>query len=557
MPVALGFDLSTQSCKCVAVDSATLEIVLCSRVVYDEHFSSSYGVVDGVHRHDGAIVTTPTAMLIDALERCAREMAGLLSSKGIALADVCALSGSAQQHATVFWRLSFSDDPHWSTLEDVKQSLSVQDSPVWMDHSTSEICRELSERLGGDAAVRRLTGSRPTERFSALQVAAVLRRSADARRLTCAVSLASSLATSLFTGRLCAVDRVDAAGTNAVDISTGTWAPSVMEALNIPRELFGDEPVDAASVAASLGASNLGASFWCASPPAGLGLPASLAIVPFSGDNPCAVVGMGLVSEGDILVSLGTSDTCMVVTSAAVSLALDDVPFAHTFPHPLDATLRFHMLVYSNGDLSRRLVRDRHCGGSWSTFSLHLRETQRRPDLTTRAAGCYGGVEWAVDEISPPLRRPQRHGTLLFEGDSTVVAFSDARCHARAAVESRAFFIQQHVQQLLSTSPDSRGKSGTLLLTGGAAANAEILQVYADVFQRPVFTLDVPDAAAYGAAVRALWASGGSPRDRILSHITSRGPAAAAPVANSVSLDEVRACFFEKVVIPLVKGEVD
>ena len=32
-----------------------------------------------------------------------------------------------------------------------------------------------------------------------------------------------------------------------------------------------------------------------------------------SGDNPCAIVGLGLLAVGDIAVSLGTSDTCLAV----------------------------------------------------------------------------------------------------------------------------------------------------------------------------------------------------------------------------------------------------
>lgn len=50
-------------------------------------------------------------------------------------------------------------------------------------------------------------------------------------------------------------------------------------------------------------------------------------------------------------------------------------------------------------------------------------------------------------------------------------------------------------------------KPGRLLITGGASANPAIAQVYADVFQCPVFRSDTPEGAAFGAAVRALHGS--------------------------------------------------
>ena len=75
----------------------------------------------------------------------------------------------------------------------------------------------------------------------------------------------------------------------------------------------------------------------------------------WSGDNPCSVVGLGLLMEGDVAISLGTSDTLLAVLRGAPEAPL---PFGHLFPHPLREGLFFAMLVYSNGDITRRAVRD-------------------------------------------------------------------------------------------------------------------------------------------------------------------------------------------------------
>ena len=76
----------------------------------------------------------------------------------------------------------------------------------------------------------------------------------------------------------------------------------------------------------------------------------------------------------------------------------------------------------------------------------------------------------------------------------------------RCAVELRALAARSHLAKL---APDLlAASSGRLLLTGGASANAAIRQVYADVFNRRVSILDTTEAAAVGAALRAMHACG-------------------------------------------------
>merc|ERR1719281_565195 len=72
-------------------------------------------------------------------------------------------------------------------------------------------------------------------------------------------------------------------------------------------------------------------------------------VVHWSGDNPCSVVGLGLLQPGDLAVSLGTSDTCLAVLGGAPK----PLPFGHVFPHPLLQDAYWVMLCYSNGDITR------------------------------------------------------------------------------------------------------------------------------------------------------------------------------------------------------------
>ena len=64
---------------------------------------------------------------------------------GVEFANVAAISGAGQQHGSVFWRQGAEDilaglQPERFMHEQLASAFSVQDSPVWMDSSTSEQC---------------------------------------------------------------------------------------------------------------------------------------------------------------------------------------------------------------------------------------------------------------------------------------------------------------------------------------------------------------------------------------------------------------------------------
>jgi len=226
--------------------------------------------------------------------------------------------------------------------------------------------------------------------------------------------------------------------------------------------------------------------------------------VAWSGDNPCAVVGNGLVQEGDIAISLGTSDTALSVIPRVPAAPL---PFGHLFPHPILKGCYWSMLCYTNGDVTRRKVRDEFfpegsdSTAAWEGFSQALKDT---PPGNSSSVGMF----FTTDEITPAVScgadfRGRRRG----KGASleTMDSFDNPKQNARAVIEMRAMAIRNHLEKLM---PGILARTGAdapqLLLTGGASSNVDILQVFADVFQRPVRCMENTEGAAFGAAVRAL-----------------------------------------------------
>ncbi|KAM9337111.1 xylulose kinase-like [Symphorus nematophorus] len=95
----LGFDFSTQQLKVVAIDG-NLNVVHQNNVQFDSELPE-FRTQGGVHIHaDRLTVTSPVLMWVKALDLLLDKMKGA----GLDFSRVTALSGSGQQHGSVYWR---------------------------------------------------------------------------------------------------------------------------------------------------------------------------------------------------------------------------------------------------------------------------------------------------------------------------------------------------------------------------------------------------------------------------------------------------------------------
>ncbi len=477
MSLYLGFDVSTQSCKIVVVDEG-LNILFESRVHYDTDFPE-YKTVNGVHFHDKGRVTSPAIMWLQAMELALQR----LKNSNCPFENIVAISGSGQQHGSVYLK----NGPKLN-LPFIEDNLLFSDCPIWMDTSTTKECEELEEYLGGNGQVRRITGSDATERFTALHILALRKSEPKLFQQLHQVCLVSSFCASLLCGETVSIDTTDGAGMNLMDISTLTWDDKICSFIGSE---FGSIRPLLQPLASPWNIAGKISSFWSDK----YGFNPNCDVAQWSGDNPCAIVGMGLASVGDIVISLGTSDTCIFVIP---TLPSSPPSVGHIFPHPLLSSAYFGMLVYANGDVTRRKVRDQYAHGSWEEFSLHLQSTSTVDTSEDRYLGSY----WSVNEITPKINSGS--DIRMKNGHLLDTDFKDERINCRSVIEFRALSMFLHVQLM---APEFMKYGGRLLLTGGASSSPEIRQIFADVFQRPLICLDMPDAAAFGAAIRSYHAT--------------------------------------------------
>jgi xylulokinase len=462
----LGLDSSTQSLSALVLDLEQ------NRPVYEHSLSFSeafpeYGTENGVLRGpDPQTVHADPRMWLDALDALLMQM----KADGVPLAEIRAVSGSGQQHGSVYLNRRAAAalkemDPARTIRENLQDCFARETAPVWMDSSTAEECAEMTAALGGPEAMAEATGSTAFERFTGPQIRRFYKTDPAAYEQTATIALVSSFMASVLAGQVAPIDHGDGAGMNLMDIRTRTWHPQALAAAAPGLESKLPPLVPSSSWAGTLN------PFFAER----FGFSPATAVQVWSGDNPCSLIGLGLVERGLMAVSCGTSDTCF---GFMPECQVDPRGEGHVFGAPTGDYMA--LICFKNGSLARERIKDRF-GLDWAGFAAALRATP---------PGNNGALmlPWFEPEIVPRVPEPGVHRCGL--------APEEAAANCRAVVEAQMMSMRLH-----SAWMGARPKA--IYATGGGSRNVEILQVMADVHGCPVTRFETGNSAALGAGLRA------------------------------------------------------
>ena len=460
----LGLDASTQSLSALIIDLDTRKVVYDVSLNYDEtlpHYSTQNGVLD---HPDPKIVHSPPLMWAEALDVLFEKM----KTEGITLGAIRAISGSGQQHGSVYLKTAdnlSNLDPSKSLVENLGGIFSRNTSPIWMDSSTRAECVEICDALGGLQTTASATGSTTFERFTGPQIRKFYKTQPDAYNNTAHIMLVSSFMASLIAGKIAPIDHGDGAGMNLMDIQTRTWHPAALDATapNLSHRL----PPLAKSRTIIGNVSRYYVDKYSLNPNA--------QTLVWSGDNPNSVIGLGLIREGLVAISLGTSDTYF---GTMKNCQTDPRGEGHVFVSPNGDYMT--LLCFKNGSLAREAIRKSY-GLDWDGFSHALQSTPPGNDGKIL-------LPYFEPEIVPNVLEPGIH---RFDLDG-----NDAAGNCRAVVEAQMMSMRIH-SEWMGVQPSA------IYVTGGASVNPEILQIMADVQNCPVHQFEVTNSAALGAALRA------------------------------------------------------
>ena len=462
----LGLDCSTQSLSAIVIDHYSRQTVYNHSLNFDRALPH-YGTRNGTLRsNDTLVVHSPPLMWVEALDLLFTQ----LKQDGVSLGEILAISGSGQQHGSVYLnsrapvtlaRLNAATP----LIEDLHGVFSRATSPVWMDSSTGAECAEIRQALGGVKATAQATGSDTFERFTGPQIRKFYKTEPDAYNKTANIALVSSFLASIIAGQMAPIDHGDGAGMNLMDIRKRVWHSKALRAT--APQLRKKLP---SLTRSSKVIGNISPYFVKK-----FGFHPNTKALVWSGDNPCSVIGLNLIKESTLAISLGTSDTLFGYMTRC---RVDERGEGHVFGAPTGDYMT--LICFKNGSLARERVRDLY-KLDWPSFNQAL---------ATTPPGNRGAImlPWFEAEIVP---RVNRLGIHRFDLDP-----NDAAANCRAVVEAQMMSMRIHSQWM-------KVEPRQIYATGGASTNRAILQIMADVFDCPVVRIEVAKSAALGAALRA------------------------------------------------------
>ncbi|TQV91421.1 hypothetical protein V2A60_008932 [Cordyceps javanica] len=538
-PLYLGFDLSTQQLKAIVVGS-DLKTVARAHVDFDADFGARYGIAKGVHvRPSTGEVYAPVALWLESLDLVLERLAAALRALSLSLSRVRGVSGSGQQHGSVYWNadaeaLLAALDPARPLAAQLAgpgtgTALAHPWSPNWQDQSTQAECDAFDAALGGRQRLAEVTGSGAHHRFTGPQIMRLRRVHPQVYAETARISLVSSWLASVLLGRIAPLDTGDACGMNLWDMPGARWHPELLalaaggpgEPAERLRRMLGEPCLDGGRPLGRIG------RYFVAK----YGFRPDCQVLPFTGDNPATILALPL-RPGDAIVSLGTSTTFLMHTTRRAP----DGAY-HFFNHPTTPGHYMFMLCYKNGGLARERVRDAlpaatapaaaPGGTGWEAFDRAVVETPplgvfRDGDGEDRAKmGLYFDLRETVPNIRAGTWRftcraadgSDLREAAVEDGDET--AWPPA-ADARLIVESQALSMRLRSQKLVrpvarADDPRQRllpAQPRRIYLVGGGSLNAAIAETLGSVLGGAdgVYKLDVGGSAcALGGAYKALW----------------------------------------------------
>ncbi len=368
-----------------------------------------------------------------------------------------------------------SGQMHSSVFLDARGEV-IRPALLWCDGRTTEECREITRRVGGERRLRDLTCNPALEGFTLPKVLWLRNHERAAFDRLAKVVLAKDFIRYRLTGVL-ATEPSDASATLMYDTAGLRWSDEIFDAVDLDRSLVPDVG----------GSSEI---LGTVTPRAAelTGLMVGTPVVGGGADNACGAAGVGALAPGEAVTSWGTSGTVLAPTLAP---HVDPGLRAHTFCHVMPGTWYLMGVVLSAGG-AFNWYRDQFASDLVATGDANER-------LTAEAERVPPGAEGVT--FLPYLqgeRTPHRDASA--RGAFLGLSLAHTRAHlTRAVVEGVCFALRDSVSilQELGVAPRQ------MLLTGGGAKSAFVRRLQSEVFGISVCTVSREEGPAYGAALLA------------------------------------------------------
>jgi xylulokinase len=378
-------------------------------------------------------------------------------------ADIKAIGLSGQMHGSVFL--------------DAKQQV-IRPAILWNDQRTGEQCEEITRRAGGRAKLIEMVANPALTGFTAPKLLWLRKHEPKHYDRLRHLLLPKDEIRRRLTGQL-ATDASDASGMLLLDVAKRQWSKPLLSKLEIDPSIlapvFESEQVTGTllpEVAKSLGLSPL------------------CKVVGGAGDCAAGAVGNGIVQQGILTASLGTSGVVFVHSDKP---QIDSFGRLHTFCHAVHGKWHMMGVTLSAAGSLQWLVQQVLQGGdekpSRDLFKLLNKEASLIPP---GSEGLYF-LPYLAGERTPHAN-PKARGCFIG------LTNAHRRAHmARSVMEGVGYSLRES----LSILQQMKIPVKEIRLSGGGAQSPLWKQMLSDIFGQSTCTINAEQGPAFGVALLA------------------------------------------------------
>lgn len=389
----------------------------------------------------------------------------VIRNSGVRAEEISAIGLTGQMHGLV--------------LLDTRGAV-LRPSILWNDQRTGRQCEEITRTIGIPRLLE-LTANQVLPGFTAPKLLWVRENEPDVYRRIAHILLPKDYVRYRLTGELMS-DVSDASGTSLFDVKKREWSAEMLAALDVPRSWMPDV-VESTAVTGKVSAESAEAT----------GLRPGIPVVAGGGDQAAGGIGCGVVDDGVVSMTVGTSGVVFAHTSELrVEAAGRLHAFCHAVPgawHLMGVTLAAGgSLRWFRDTLGRTEVEKARRSGT-DPYELLMTEASKAPPGSSGLLF----LPYLSGERTPypdPFARGTFVGLTLRHGFSHLV---------RSVLEGVAFSLRDCLELMKPL-----GVNATQIRASGGGARSELWRsIMADACGVEIVTVTSTEGAPYGAALLA------------------------------------------------------
>ena len=353
-------------------------------------------------------------------------------------------------------------------------------SIIWCDQRTGQECDEITDRVGKDRLIE-ITANPALTGFTASKILWVKNNEPDIYDKCAKILLPKDYIRYMLTGEF-ATEVSDASGMQLLDVPKRQWSEEVLLKLGIDKSML---PKVYESFEISGEVNKKAAQL--------TGLKQGTRVAGGAGDQAACAVGNGIVRQGVVSATIGTSGVVFAHTDKVI---IDRGGWVHTFCHAVPGA--WHVMgVTQSAGLSLKWFRDNFCISEKETATLMNVDPYYLMDKEAELvpAGSNGIIylPYLMGERTPHLD-PNARG--VFFGLS---AMHTKRDMLRSVMEGVGFSLKDCMEII----KDMGIEASQVRASGGGGRSRLWRQILSDMFACNIVTIKSSEGGALGVALLA------------------------------------------------------